>query len=94
LYCTVFIEKYRSICNLHGLSEKDCSFSNVYMDISENMVLELPSSSQLYELVPNNVKNTLDLNKTGDNLDAPYSFIEGISLVREEVYDRKGEQTC
>ncbi|MDR0302647.1 MAG: hypothetical protein LBI04_10095, partial [Treponema sp.] len=34
-------------------------------------------------------KNEWNQHNTGITLDAPYSFISGINLAREEIYDRK-----
>jgi hypothetical protein len=107
------IKLSRELCSLYGAPANDSSVSNAYLDIKEEVLLELPSKSQLYELTPNKVKNTLKLTSspkmrqsqqyvlndkydecehydTGITLDAPYNFISGMSLVREELYDKDG----
>jgi hypothetical protein len=58
------------------------------VDIDDDFLTELPSANQLYELNPYNAENTVELNNTGETLNAPYSFIEGINIVREEIYNK------
>jgi len=84
------IEANRYLCSLYGVPANDSFSSGAFMDIKEEVLLEWPSKSQFYELAPNRVKGTLELDHTGETLDAPYSFIARISLAREEIYDKKG----
>jgi hypothetical protein len=84
------IEANRELCALYGVPANNFSMSNAFMDIKEESLLEMPSESRFYELAPNRVKGTLELDRTGETLDAPYSFIAVMSLTREEIYDKKG----
>jgi hypothetical protein len=82
------IKLSRELCSLYGAPANDSSMSNIYLDIKEEVLLELPSKSQLYELAPNKEKDTLELDNTGETLCAPYSFITGLKIAREELYDK------
>jgi hypothetical protein len=87
------IEKSRELCSLHGAPVNDSLTGNIFFDIQEKNLLELPSQCQFYELAPNKAKDTLELDHTGETLYAPYSFIAGLKITREELYDKKKETT-
>jgi hypothetical protein len=84
------IKNNRELCSLYELPVNDSPTVNAYMDINGSFLTEQPSASQLYELMPYKTKNTMDLENTGETLDAPYSFIEVLSIVREEIYNKAG----
>ena len=84
------IEANIKLCSLYKVPANNSSVSNTFMDIKEESLLKLPSESQMYELASYKVKNTLELDNNGDMLDAPYSFIVGLSLSHEELYEKKG----
>jgi len=84
------IKANKYLCSLYGVAANDSTVSSAFMDIKEEVLLEWPSKSQFYELAPNRAKGTLELDHTGETLNAPYGFIAGISLAREEIYDQKG----
>jgi hypothetical protein len=84
------IEMSRELCTLYNVPADDSLAGNTFWNIKEEVLLEQPAKCQFYELEPNKVKGTLKLDKTGETLYAPYSFISGLSLVREELYDKDG----
>jgi hypothetical protein len=84
------IEKYKELCLLYGAPAQDSLAGSAFLDIKEEALLEPPSQCQLYELAPNKMENTLELDDTGETLYAPYSFISGLNIVREELYDKDG----
>jgi hypothetical protein len=84
------IEADKELCVLYDVPVNESSMSGAFSGIKEEALLEMPGKGQLYELVPNKEKGSMELGNTGETLYAPYSFIAGISLVREEIYDRKG----
>jgi hypothetical protein len=85
------VETGRMLCTLHGAPPAQVSSMNTaIVEIDESFLRELPSASQLYELIPNSEDNTLELDRTGETLHAPYSFIAGLRLIREEIYDKGG----
>jgi len=85
-YAEGVIEKNKKLCGLYNVSTHNSLMTNVYMHIDEDSLMELPSGCQLYELRPEKRKNTVLLDNTGGTLDAPYSFVAGMSLKREELY--------
>jgi hypothetical protein len=84
------IKNIRNMSSLYGLQVNDSNMMNTYVDVSGSFLTEMPSACQLYELTPNNKENTMELENTGETLNAPYSFIAGLSIIREEIYDKKG----
>jgi hypothetical protein len=80
------IKRSRELCQLYEVKLKEPSVIDAAIDIADSFLLEMPSASQIYELRPNDDTNTLELDRTGQKLNAPYSFIMGISLIREELY--------
>ena len=72
------IEQGRLLCSLYEVPVTEFSMINAFVDITEDFLPEMPSDSQLYELIPYKTKNTLELDNTGVTIDAPYSFIMGI----------------
>ena len=85
------IERYKNLCFLYKVSLKDdSSLIDTNIDLTENFLSKMPADSQIYEFSPNKEKSTMELNKTGEKLNAPYSFVKGVSLVREELYTKKG----
>jgi hypothetical protein len=84
------IETSKELCSLYGAPASDSLTGNAILDIKEESLLEAPSKCQFYELAPNKLKDTLELDNTGETLYAPYSFISGLNIVREELYDKDG----
>jgi hypothetical protein len=82
------IETSKELCSLYGAPVNDSLAGNAFLDIKEETLLEPPSKCQFYELAPNKVKGTLALDNTGETLYAPYGFISGLNIVREELYDK------
>ncbi|MCL1790668.1 MAG: hypothetical protein FWG40_04835 [Peptococcaceae bacterium] len=80
----------RLLCSLHGIPTDTPALNNPFISIPDRFLQEHPSASPLYELVPNTDSKTLKLDNTGEPLDAPYSFISGLCLIREEIYEKKG----
>jgi len=74
------------ICSLYN-KKLDLSFIK-HSEVDHDIIKELPAESYLYELNPNDDIKTLRLGNTGELLDAPYSFIIGIDLKREEIYKK------
>jgi hypothetical protein len=85
------IDKSKQLCDSYEVSLDKSNAINTYIDIDENLLLEMPSDSQIYELVSNDKTGTMELGNTGENLNAPYSFIIGIRFTREELYTKIGE---
>jgi len=50
-----------------------------------------PVKQKTKNISTENNDNDWDQYNTGITLDAPYSFVTGLNLVREEIYDRKEE---
>jgi len=85
------VKKNMDICSLYNKPINNSLIIHPYADITESLLLELPSTCQLYELSRNKNKNTLKLENTGKMFDAPYSFISAILFKNEEVYSKGGE---
>jgi hypothetical protein len=84
------LQNHRELCSLYGLPVNNSTMANTYANVGGSFLTDLPSACQLYELTPYKHKNTLELENTGENLDSPYSFVAGISIIREEIYDKEG----
>jgi hypothetical protein len=84
------IKKNRELCSLYDVPSNDSSVVSAYTEITENFLMELPSTNPLYELSQYKTKKSLELENTGETLDAPYSFVESMIIVREEIYDKEG----
>jgi hypothetical protein len=80
------IKRSRELCSLYEILLKEPTVVDANIDIAEDFLLEMPSGSQIYEIAPYADKNTVELDKTGQKINAPYSFVNGISLIREELY--------
>lgn len=80
------LEKIRELYLLFKIPNKETSMLNDYVDIPDCVLSDMPHESHLYELAPYKLKNTVDLDNTGETLDAPYSFVKGMSFKREEIY--------
>jgi hypothetical protein len=79
----------KELCVLYKAPINDSLAGNAFLDIKEEALLESPSKCQFYELAPNKAENTLELDHTGETLYAPYGFISGLNIVREELYDKE-----
>ena len=55
------IKMSSELCLLHGMPAKNSMTNGAYLDIEEDVLLEQPSKCRLYELAPNNEKDTLKL---------------------------------
>jgi hypothetical protein len=84
------IEKSKELCTLYEVPVSTALKNDAFISVNENFLSQSPTNCQLYELLQYKSKNTVELGNTGETLDAPYSFIAGISLVREELYNKKG----
>jgi hypothetical protein len=84
------INNARELCSIYGLPVNDSTSTNIYADVDDTFLTEMPSSCQLYELTPYKTKKTLELENLGETLDAPYSFIAGLKILREEIYNKEG----
>ncbi|MCL1917625.1 MAG: hypothetical protein FWG14_04845 [Peptococcaceae bacterium] len=84
------IEVSRQLCSLCGVPPAPAAMNTAFVEITDHFLREHPSASPLYELKPSCVKGTVELDNTGESLNAPYSFVSGMGLVREEIYDKKG----
>jgi hypothetical protein len=82
------IKNIRDLSSLYGLPVNDSQAIRTYVDVNGSFLTEMPSACQLYEFTPNKKENTMELENTGETLDAPYNFIAGISIVREEIYNK------
>ncbi|MDR0303114.1 MAG: hypothetical protein LBI04_12485 [Treponema sp.] len=69
----------------------ECRFYELPPCMEKNTMklLTSPIKQQTRNILTANKNNEWHQNETGITLDAPYSFIAGINLVREELYDRR-----
>jgi len=79
-----------ALCSLYDIKMNVPSVSPAYIDLDAINVP--PAESHLYELIPSADKRTLKLGNTGEFLEAPYNFITGIDLIREEIYKPKSKK--
>jgi hypothetical protein len=84
------IAKGKELCTLFEVPVSAALKNETFISVNENLLSQSPANCQLYELLQYKSKNTVELGNTGETLNAPYSFIAGISLVRGELYNKKG----
>jgi len=84
------INQSRELCSLFEVPVNNSPVTGIFVDVDESLLTEMPSASRFYELPTYKIKNTLELDNTGQALNAPYSFITGMSIVREEIYNKRG----
>jgi hypothetical protein len=82
------IKNAKELCSIYGLPVYDSTTTNIIADIDGTFLIEMPSSCKLYELTPYKTKKTLELENIGETLDAPYGFIAGLKILREEIYNK------
>lgn len=52
----------------------------------------MPTECPIYYMRTNPLEQNISINGSGDILTAPYEFVTKLHIVREEIYERGGEE--
>jgi hypothetical protein len=80
----------RTLIKLYGQTDIASLSQKTSANVHDDFITKQPSDCEIYELVISTHGNTLEFLNTGEILNAPYNFITGLSINREELYDKAG----
>ena len=94
------LNDYSGRCSIANINEElfnewpsNCRFYELetFMEKDTVKITTSPIKHKTKNISADNNENNWDQYNTGITLNAPYSFISGLNLVREEIYDHKEE---